>query len=133
MGTDASRPDMGPLIEQGINVFGGMGSVSFLTPLLMIGSLALLFYSRASSPKQKGFATIWQIVIGIAGCLIALQRFYLMNMVTQSVGIATAYMNGGGFSVAPGIGLYLFAAGSLAVVVGGFKMRFALLQVPSQP
>jgi len=110
---------------------GSQSVYAYLLVLLMIASLVLLYFTQGAPEARKTLAARWQIVIGSVGATIGLIMVILIRAVTeligQFVGSFGTLFGASSFSASAGIGVYLFAAGSIAIVVGAFKLQKELL------
>jgi hypothetical protein len=111
---------------------GSQSTYAYLLPLLMVVSLALLYFTQGASESGKTLAARWQIVIGSFGATIGLIMISFISAITSLLG----NLMGGGFGAllgwsssgaSVGIGVYLFVLGTLAIVVGAFKLQRLLL------
>jgi hypothetical protein len=110
---------------------GSQSVYAYLLALLMITSLVLLYFTQGAQEARKTLAARWQIVIGSVGATIGLIMAILIRAITGLIGQFTggfgSLFGATSFSASAGIGAYLFAAGSIAIIVGAFKLQVELL------
>jgi len=117
---------------QSINGFlaASNNGYTYLLPLLMIASLVLLYFTQGASDTHKALMTRWQIIIGsvasTVGLFMAIFISAIGSLMSQMMGGIGALF-GGGFGVSAGIGVYLYAAGAIAVLVGAFRKQGEML------
>ncbi|HEY4479323.1 MAG TPA: zinc ribbon domain-containing protein [Candidatus Paceibacterota bacterium] len=126
-----------PWVSAGGQSVSGFSAASnsgyvYLLPLLMVASLLLLYFTQGASDTRKVLMTRWQIIIGSVTSTVGLFMIIFIStigsLMSQMMGGIGALFGGGSFGVSAGIGVYLYAAGAIAVVVGAFRLQGEVLQ-----
>ncbi len=115
---------------QSVNGFsaGGNAWYVYLLPLSAILSCVLLYFSQGATKTKKILVARWQIVIGTVWASIALVAAFTISSIINAIQGAMGGLFGSSASAGTGIGLYLLVAGSVAIVVGAFRLQRELLQ-----
>jgi hypothetical protein len=100
----------------------------YFIPVSAIVSLALLYFSQGAQRKNKVLIARWQIVIGTFWGSITVFAIVAINNILSAIqqimgGIGSMFGTTPSFAANIGIGLYLFAVGALAIIVGAFRLQ----------
>jgi len=113
---------------------GSLSWVVYLAPLSMLVSLVLLYFTQGASGTRKALMARWQIIIGTVWASVGL---IMVAVIRAIAGLVTRMLGGFGslygsssYGAAVGIGLYLLFLGSLAIVVGAFRVQSESLAEP---
>ena len=110
---------------------GSNSGYIYLLPLLMVASLVVLYFTQGASDTRKALMTRWQIIIGSVSATVGLFMVIFISTISGLMGqMMGGYgsLFGGGFGVSAGIGVYLYAIGAIAIVVGAFRLQAELLR-----
>ncbi len=104
----------------------------YLLPLSMLVSVALIYFTQGATTNCKVLIASWQIVIGALWSSISLLLVIavrtIINAMQEVMGGFGAFLGAGSPSANTGVGIYLVIAGSIAIVVGAFKLQSGLLR-----
>lgn len=135
---------VGSSLEEFIELSGGRvgylngieaGKISgwfYLHPLLMLASLAMVYFTQGASKTTKILMARWQIIIGtifsflgVWGIIAAANFIRFMNEMASSYG---SYYGGSDVDIGIGIGWWLLTLGALGVLVGALKIQQELVK-----